>query len=72
MRSLASVRRRQEKLRAAQEKQSHLPPQKVIRDVVVPEMITVQELANRMAERGAEVIHMQDSLHGQTPRRVPK
>jgi translation initiation factor IF-2 len=56
MRSLASVRRRQEKLRAAQEKQAHLPPQKVIRDVVVPEAITVQELANRMAERGAEVI----------------
>ncbi len=56
MRSLASMRRRQEKLRAAQEKQAHLPPQKVIRDVVVPETITVQELANRMAERGAEVI----------------
>jgi translation initiation factor IF-2 len=29
---------------------------KVIRDVVVPETITVQELANRMAERGADVI----------------
>jgi translation initiation factor IF-2 len=56
MRSLASVRRRQEKLRAAHEKQAHVPPQKVIRDVVVPETMTVQELANRMAERGTEVI----------------
>jgi translation initiation factor IF-2 len=30
--------------------------QKVLRDVVIPESITVQELANRMAERGADVI----------------
>lgn len=30
--------------------------QKVIRDVIVPEFITVQELANRMAVRGAEVV----------------
>ena len=30
--------------------------QKITRDVVVPEVITVQELANRMAERGADVI----------------
>jgi translation initiation factor IF-2 len=29
---------------------------KVVREVVVPETITVQELANRMAERGADVI----------------
>jgi translation initiation factor IF-2 len=28
----------------------------VIREVVVPEMITVQDLANRMAERGGEVV----------------
>ncbi len=56
VRSLASVRRRQEKLRAAQERQAHQLPHKVIRDVVVPETITVQELANRMAERGTEVI----------------
>ena len=56
VRSLASVRRRQEKLRAAQDRQAHQLPHKVIRDVVVPETITVQELANRMAERGTEVI----------------
>ena len=30
--------------------------QKVIRDVIIPEVITVQELANRMAVRGAEVV----------------
>jgi translation initiation factor IF-2 len=56
VRSLASVRRRQEKLRAAQDRQAHQLPHKVIRDVVVPETITVQELANRMAERSTEVI----------------
>ncbi len=56
VRSLASVRRQRERLRALQEKQTHQPPQRVIREVVVPEAITVQELANRMAERGGEVI----------------
>jgi translation initiation factor IF-2 len=30
--------------------------QKQVRDVVVPEAITVQELANRMAERGADLV----------------
>lgn len=32
------------------------PQEKVIRDVVIPEVITVQELANRMAEKSADVI----------------
>lgn len=32
------------------------PAQKVFREVVIPEVITVQELANRMTERGADVI----------------
>ena len=54
VRSLAAVRRAREKERrlamAAGESA------KVIRDVVIPETITVQELANRMAERGADVI----------------
>jgi translation initiation factor IF-2 len=55
MRSLASVRRHREreKLRAMQLQQE---PTKIVRDVVVPETITVQELANRMAERSADVI----------------
>src|SRR6185312_4772658 len=55
MRSLASVRRarEREKQRLLQAQQE---PTKIVRDVVVPETITVQELANRMAERGADVI----------------
>jgi len=54
-RSLASVRRHREreKLRALQQSQDQ---GKIVRDVVVPEHITVQELANRMAERSADVI----------------
>jgi translation initiation factor IF-2 len=55
MRSLASLRRQRER-----EKQRALlaqqEPTKIVRDVVVPETITVQELANRMAERGVDVI----------------
>jgi translation initiation factor IF-2 len=55
MRSLASVRRAREKERQrVQELRSE--GQKVVRDVVVPEAMTVQELANRMAVRGADVI----------------
>jgi len=55
VRSLASVRRarEREKQRLMQAQQE---PTKIVRDVVVPETITVQELANRMAERGADVI----------------
>jgi len=54
-RSLASVRRAREKQRAHQQ-QAIQEITKIVRDVVVPETITVQELANRMAERGADVI----------------
>lgn len=35
--------------------QPQQPQEKIIKDVVVPEIITVQELANRMAEKGADV-----------------
>lgn len=52
-RSLASMRRLREKRKLAGLEQ---PQQKVIREVVIPEVITVQELANRLAERGADVI----------------
>jgi translation initiation factor IF-2 len=53
-RSLASVRRRieREKRQAMEQKEQV----KITRDVIIPEVITVQELANRMAERGADVI----------------
>jgi translation initiation factor IF-2 len=53
-RSLASVRRARERERRSQ--QAPLEAVKIVRDVVVPETITVQELANRMAERGVDVI----------------
>ena len=53
-RSLAALRRAREK-----EKRHHMeagPSAKQVRDVVVPEAITVQDLANRMAERGADLV----------------
>ena len=55
MRSLASIRRQREK--ALKKAQGHGDAsEKVIRDVVIPEAITVAELANRMAERTVDVI----------------
>jgi translation initiation factor IF-2 len=54
MRSLASVRRARERER--QRLHGEQDQIKVVREVVVPETITVQELASRMAERGADVI----------------
>ena len=54
-RSLASVRRARERERRA-EAQQGLAPEKFVREVIIPEAITVQELGNRMAERGADVI----------------
>src|SRR5215469_6016913 len=55
VRSLASVRRarERERQRLHHGEQEQL---KVVREVVIPETITVQELANRMAERAADVI----------------
>ncbi|MEQ8828082.1 MAG: translation initiation factor IF-2 N-terminal domain-containing protein, partial [Parvibaculum sp.] len=54
-RSLASMRRRVER-----ERKKHMgvqeAPQKIIRDVVIPEVSTIQELANRMAERAVDVM----------------
>ena len=53
-RSLAALRRAREK-----EKRHHQevgPAQKQYRDVDVPEAITVQELAKRMGERGADLV----------------
>lgn len=56
-RSLASLRRQREReRRLAQEALSSDELKPVVREVVVPEAITVQELANRMAVRGVEVI----------------
>ncbi len=54
-RSVAAMRRKQERMRqkAMGGGTSH---EKVVRDVQVPETIVVQELANRMAERVADVV----------------
>jgi len=55
-RSLASIRRRRERERARAHETG--PREKIMRDVVIPETITIQELANRMAERAVEVIKL--------------
>jgi translation initiation factor IF-2 len=64
-RSLASLKRRREreKLRQAGVVQ---PRDKVMREVIIPEVITIQELANRMTERSVDVIKLlmtQGAMH---------
>jgi translation initiation factor IF-2 len=54
-RSMASMKRKQERERRKMMGESQ-DREKVVRDVQVPEAITVQELANRMAERSAAVV----------------
>ncbi len=57
VRSLASVRRQRERERRQAELERLRSDQvRVVRDVILPETITVQELANRMAARGPDVI----------------
>ncbi len=53
-RSLAAMKRKQE--RARQKAMGGGSQEKMVRDVQLPEMIVVQELANRMAERAADVV----------------
>lgn len=57
VRSLASVRRQREKAKR-HEMGASASQEKIIREVIVPEAITVQELANRMAERAVDVVKM--------------
>ncbi len=54
-RSLASLRRRNEKIKL---KAMGVPQarDKVMREVIVPEAISIQELANRMTERAVDII----------------
>ena len=52
----APRRRFKKKQPKPQQQAPQQPQEKIIREVVIPEVITVQELANRMAEKGAEVI----------------
>ena len=54
-RSLAAMKRKQERARQKALGGSE-PREKVVREVQVPETIVVQELANRMAERVADVV----------------
>ena len=54
-RSLAALKRAREKERRSHKTQSG-PREKQVREVVVPDAITVQELANRMAEKGADLV----------------
>ena len=54
-RSLAALKRAREKERRGQGGPAK-PREKQVRDVVVPEAITVSELANRMAEKGADLV----------------
>ncbi len=55
-RSLASIRRRRERER--RQHTSPIPAQKISREIILPEAITIQELANRMAERAVDVIKL--------------
>jgi translation initiation factor IF-2 len=55
-RSLASIRRRRERERARTHETG--PREKISRDVTIPETISIQELANRMAERAVDVIKL--------------
>ncbi|MAV46922.1 MAG: translation initiation factor IF-2 [Alphaproteobacteria bacterium TMED89] len=57
MRSLSSIRRQREREKQ-RAKEALATQQKIVREVIVPETITVGELANRMAERSGDVIRV--------------
>lgn len=57
IRSLASIKRaRQKEKQKLGKDMGHEEAKKVIREVIIPDVITVQELSNRMAVRSADVI----------------
>ncbi len=61
-RSVASFRRRVQRLKGG----GGQPKEKLQREVILPETITIQELANRMSERAVDVIKMlmrQGAMH---------
>jgi translation initiation factor IF-2 len=53
-RSVAAFRRRVQRMTGHRDE----PKEKIAREVIIPETITIQELANRMAERGVDVIRI--------------
>ena len=55
-RSLASVKRARLKEKKSDNSDEKKETVKVIKDVNIPEQITIQELSNRMAERSADII----------------
>ena len=62
-RSIASFRRRTQRLKGHA---SNEPKEKLIREVMIPEAINIQELANRMSERAVDVIRLlmkQGAMH---------
>ena len=54
-RSVASFRRRTQRLKGVT---SAEPKEKLVREVTIPEAITIQDLANRMSERAVDVIRL--------------
>ncbi|MDP1699510.1 MAG: translation initiation factor IF-2 [Aestuariivirga sp.] len=54
-RSVAAFKRRTERLKK-QAQGFQMPTEKMTREIVIPEAITIQELANRMAERAVDII----------------
>jgi translation initiation factor IF-2 len=54
-RSIASFRRRTQRLKGHA---SNEPKEKLVREVIIPEAINIQELANRMSERAVDVIRL--------------
>jgi translation initiation factor IF-2 len=54
-RSVASFRRRTQRLKGHA---SDEPKEKLVREVTIPEAITISDLANRMSERGVDVIRL--------------
>jgi translation initiation factor IF-2 len=54
-RSVASFRRRTQRLKGHA---TNEPKEKLVREVTIPEAITIQELANRMSERAVDVIRL--------------
>ncbi len=55
-RSLAALKRARDKEKRSGRSRPSTPREKTTRDVVVPEAITIAELANRMAEKGADLV----------------
>ena len=54
-RSVAAFKRRVQRMKGMA---SNEPKEKIIREVIIPETITIQELANRMSERAVDVIRL--------------